>query len=122
MRSSLWSCSASSSILTRVSACFSIALSFDFKKSLAKDDCEIPVRANGLSLCGDAGAVAGAGAGAGAGGGTGERPAVAEMKGEFRRTSSRREGSADFGSMPMDDEDEEFNSAPPRVRVWPVGL
>ena len=69
-----------------------------------------------------AGAGAGAGAGVGAGGGTGERPAVSEMKGEFRRTSSRREGSADFGSMPMDDEDDEFNSAPPRVRVWPVGL
>ena len=38
-----------------------------------------------------------------------------EMKGEFRRTSKRREGSADFGSMPMDDEDEEFNAAPSRV-------
>ena len=67
---------------------------------------------------------AGSDAGAGADGGVGadERPAMAEMKGEFRRTSSRREGSADFGSMPMDDEDEEFNSAPPRVRAWPAVL
>lgn len=42
-----------------------------------------------------------------------------EMKGEFRRSSSnRREGSTDFGSMPMDDEDDEFNSAPSRVRAF----
>ena len=45
-----------------------------------------------------------------------EKQESTEMKGEFRRTSSRREGSADFGNMPMDDEDDEFNSAPPRVR------
>ena len=42
---------------------------------------------------------------------------AAEMKGEFRRTATRREGSADFGSMPMDDEDEEFTAAPQRVCV-----
>lgn len=44
-----------------------------------------------------------------------QRPAV-EMKGEFRRTVRTREGSADFSAMPMDDEDEEFNPAPPQVR------
>ncbi|KAI0807835.1 SAPS-domain-containing protein [Fomes fomentarius] len=43
-----------------------------------------------------------------------------EMKGEFRRSSSnRREGSADFGSMPMDDEDDEF-SAPSRFAHYLV--
>ena len=49
--------------------------------------------------------------------GAAQKPAAAEMKGEFRRSATRREGSADFGSMPMDDEDEEFNSAPQRVRA-----
>lgn len=65
----------------------------------------------------DAVATSAARTGAGAGEGASEKPAVSEMKGEFRRTTSRREGSADFGTMPMDDEDEEFNSAPPHVRV-----
>ena len=36
-----------------------------------------------------------------------EQSPAAEMKGEFRRTSRVREGSADFSSMPMEEEDEE---------------
>lgn len=46
-----------------------------------------------------------------------EKQPASEMKGEFRRSSSRREGSADFGSMPMDEEDDEFHSTPSRVRT-----
>ncbi|KAI0748433.1 SIT4 phosphatase-associated protein-domain-containing protein [Daedaleopsis nitida] len=46
--------------------------------------------------------------------------AGSEIKSEFRRSSSRREGSADFGSMPMMDEDEEFNSAPSRFANYLV--
>ena len=46
-----------------------------------------------------------------------EKQPASEMKGEFRRLSSRREGSADFGSMPMDEEDDEFHSTPSRVRT-----
>ena len=68
----------------------------------------------------EADAVASAAVRAGAGAGVGEKSAMSEMKGEFRRTASRREGSADFGSMPMDDEDDEFNSAPPRVRALTI--
>ena len=50
-----------------------------------------------------------------------EQKQPASEKSEFRRSSSRREGSSDFGSMAMDDEDEEFNSAPPRVRPLSIG-
>ncbi|KAI0362567.1 SAPS-domain-containing protein [Trametes cingulata] len=48
-----------------------------------------------------------------------QKPAT-EMRGEFRRTSRTREGSADFSSMPMDEEDDEFNSAPPRFANYLV--
>ncbi|OSD08435.1 SAPS-domain-containing protein [Trametes coccinea BRFM310] len=48
-----------------------------------------------------------------------QKPAT-EMKGEFRRTSRTREGSADFSAMPMDEEDDEFNSAPPRFANYLV--
>ena len=46
-----------------------------------------------------------------------QTPAATEMKGEFRRTSTRREGSADFGAMPVDDDDDDFESTPQRVSV-----
>ncbi len=54
-----------------------------------------------------------------------QRPPPGEMKGEFRRMGrATRESSADFGAMPMDEEEEEFSSAPPRVRFvsWPRDL
>ncbi|KAI0822811.1 SAPS-domain-containing protein [Trametes gibbosa] len=40
-----------------------------------------------------------------------QRPPM-EMRGEFRRSVRTREGSADFNAMSMDEEEEEFNSAP----------
>ncbi|KAI0636560.1 SIT4 phosphatase-associated protein-domain-containing protein [Trametes polyzona] len=43
-----------------------------------------------------------------------------EMRGEFRRTAQRREGSADFGAMPMDEEEEEFSAAPSRFANYLV--
>ena len=46
-----------------------------------------------------------------------QKPATTEMKGEFRRTSTRREGSADFGAMPVDDEDDDLGSTPQRVSL-----
>ncbi|EJF66213.1 SAPS-domain-containing protein [Dichomitus squalens LYAD-421 SS1] len=49
-----------------------------------------------------------------------EKQGGPEVKGEFRRTSSRREGSADFGNMPIDDDDDEYNSAPPRFANYLV--
>ncbi|KAH9900937.1 SAPS-domain-containing protein [Cubamyces lactineus] len=49
-----------------------------------------------------------------------EQSPAAEMKGEFRRTSRVREGSADFSSMPMEEEDEEFDSAPSRFANYLV--
>ncbi|OBZ65736.1 Extragenic suppressor of kinetochore protein 1, partial [Grifola frondosa] len=36
-----------------------------------------------------------------------------EPRGEFRRTSCSREGSADFGAEPMEEEDDEFSTAGP---------
>ncbi|KAI0672799.1 SIT4 phosphatase-associated protein-domain-containing protein [Trametes maxima] len=42
-----------------------------------------------------------------------QRPPM-ELEGEFRRTARTREGSADFNSMPMEEEDEEFNAPPSR--------
>ncbi|TFK90277.1 SAPS-domain-containing protein [Polyporus arcularius HHB13444] len=50
----------------------------------------------------------------------GEKQPAPEMKGEFRRSSSRREGSADFGSMPIDDEDDDFHSTSSRFANYLV--
>ncbi|CDO73666.1 hypothetical protein BN946_scf185014.g136 [Trametes cinnabarina] len=49
-----------------------------------------------------------------------EQKEATEMKGEFRRTSKTREGSADFSAMSMDEEDDEFDSAPPRFANYLV--
>ncbi|KAI8989835.1 SAPS-domain-containing protein [Trametes punicea] len=49
-----------------------------------------------------------------------EQKLATEMKGEFRRTARTREGSADFSAMPMDEEDDEFHSAPPRFANYLV--